>query len=206
MDCDLALFDVAVSMLTYPATWYLNAGELPQRTSHSAHPSLVPFQNFETADGWIVVACAKEKFWQRLCEVIDRPDLREDPRFRTFAGRRRHAAELLPTLEASFRQRPTAAWVRAIGAAGVPCGPIAGVPEALADRQTEARGLVVDTDHPRFGRLRTPATAIRVGTPRERHRRAPQRSEDADAILGEVLRYDRRRIRELATAGAFGAV
>ena len=114
MDCDLALFDVAVSMLTYPATWYLNAGELPQRTSHSAHPSLVPFQNFETADGWIVVACAKEKFWQRLCEVIDRPDLREDPRFRTFAGRRRHAAELLPTLEASFRQRPTAAWVRVV--------------------------------------------------------------------------------------------
>ena len=66
MDCDVSLYDTAIGMLTYPATWHLNAGFQPARTRHSAHPSLVPFQAFEAKDGWIVVGCAKEKFWQRL--------------------------------------------------------------------------------------------------------------------------------------------
>ncbi|HEX9766680.1 MAG TPA: CoA transferase, partial [Nitriliruptorales bacterium] len=88
MDCDVSLFDVAVSMLTYPATWHLNGGFEPERLSRSAHPSLVPFQNFATADGWIVVGCAKEKFWHRLCQAIERPDLMGDPRFATFDDRR----------------------------------------------------------------------------------------------------------------------
>ena len=71
-DCDLSLYDTAVSLLNYPATWYLNRGWVPQRTRNSAHPSLVPFQNFEAEDGWMVVGCAKEKFWRRLTRG-DRP-------------------------------------------------------------------------------------------------------------------------------------
>ncbi|WP_238489455.1 CaiB/BaiF CoA transferase family protein [Actinoplanes flavus] len=71
MDCDLSLFDTAVGMLTYPATWHLNAGFEPARTRHSAHPSLVPFQLFPSADGWVVVGCAKEKFWHRLVAVLE---------------------------------------------------------------------------------------------------------------------------------------
>ena len=66
MDCDLSLFDTALAMLTYPAAWHLNGDFVPARTHHSAHPSLVPFQAFETRDGWIVVGCPKEKFWLRL--------------------------------------------------------------------------------------------------------------------------------------------
>jgi crotonobetainyl-CoA:carnitine CoA-transferase CaiB-like acyl-CoA transferase len=71
MDCDLSLFDVAISLLTYVGTWHLNRGFEPVRTAHSAHPSLVPFQNFQTSDGWIVVGCAKEKFWRRLVGRVD---------------------------------------------------------------------------------------------------------------------------------------
>ncbi len=63
MDCDVSLYDTAVTMLTYPATWHLNAGFEPVRTRHSAHPSLVPFQAFEAQDAWMIVGCAKEKFW-----------------------------------------------------------------------------------------------------------------------------------------------
>ncbi|MGH2849246.1 MAG: CaiB/BaiF CoA transferase family protein, partial [Solirubrobacteraceae bacterium] len=99
-DCDVSLFETALSLLTYPATWALSAGFEPVRTRHSAHPSVVPFQNFRTADGWIVVACPKEKFWRRLAEVLGRPDLATDERFATMADRREHAAELLEILDA----------------------------------------------------------------------------------------------------------
>ena len=88
MDCDVSLYDTAIGLLTYPATWHLNAGFTPVRTRHSAHPSLVPFQAFEAADGWLVVGCAKEKFWQRLAVVHRAPGAgRADPRFATFADR-----------------------------------------------------------------------------------------------------------------------
>ena len=73
MDCDVSLFDTAISMLTYPAIWNLNGEFEPKRTHHSAHPSLVPFQAFQASDGWIVVACPKEKFWQRLTVAVEPP-------------------------------------------------------------------------------------------------------------------------------------
>src|SRR5690606_38912555 len=87
MDADVSLFDTALSMLTYLATWHLTAGFTPERHAQSAHPSLVPFQAFEAADGWLVIACAKEKFWTRLTAVVGRPELASDPRFNSFEHR-----------------------------------------------------------------------------------------------------------------------
>src|SRR5690606_11709107 len=106
MDCDVSLYDTAITMLTYPATWHLNKGYTPARTRHSAHPSLVPFQAFQAKDGWLVVGCAKEKFWARLAEVVGHPEWAEpDSPYATFAGRQRHSEELLAKLEEIFRQR-----------------------------------------------------------------------------------------------------
>jgi crotonobetainyl-CoA:carnitine CoA-transferase CaiB-like acyl-CoA transferase len=122
MDCDLSLFDTAVSLLTYLGTWHLTGGFVPRRMALSAHPSLVPFQNFRTADGWIVVGCAKEKFWRRLTEVIDRPTLADDPRFRDFAARRAHADALLEILGQAFARETSAHWIGCLTRAGVPCG------------------------------------------------------------------------------------
>lgn len=204
MDCDVSLFDVAISMLTYPATWHLNAGFEPERFTRSAHPSLVPFQNFPTADGWIVVGCAKEKFWQRLAEAIGAPELTEDPRFKDFEARRTNRAQLIPLLDVAFLTRTSEEWIKLLTAAVVPCGPVNTVAQALADPQTHARGLIVETDHPRFGTVRQPASPVRVGDDPVPHRRAPFRNEDADHVLRELLRYDAERIAALAQAGAFG--
>ncbi len=204
MDCDLSLFDTALAMLTYPATWHLNGDFVPARTHHSAHPSLVPFQAFETRDAWIVVGCPKEKFWLRLVDVVGLPELADDPRFATFAERRLHADELLPTLETVFRTRTAVEWLDVLGRAGVPCSPVNSVPEALEDPQTAARGMIVETEHPRFGTVRQLRSPVRVGTAGAEYVRAPRRGEHRDQVLRDVLGYDAARIAELRTGGAFG--
>jgi crotonobetainyl-CoA:carnitine CoA-transferase CaiB-like acyl-CoA transferase len=206
MDCDLSLFDVGLSLLAYLATWHLNGGYMPARTAHSAHPSLVPFQNFETADGWIVVGCAKEKFWQRLTEVVGRPDLGSDDRFRDFAARRAHADQLLPLLTSIFRTASSAHWLAKLSEAGIPSGPIRGVEEAIAEPHAAARGMFIETEHERFGTVKHIATAARVGERPTHYRRAPRRNENAREILEGLLRYDDERIASLRAQGAFGHV
>lgn len=205
MDCDVSLFDTALSLLSYPATWHLTRGFTPVRTSRSAHPSLVPFQNFPTSDGWIVVACAKEKFWRKLTEVIGRPELAFDRRFEDFASRYEHGDELLAILEEVFLTRDTAHWLEALAAADVPSGPVNSVAAALAGPQVTARGMIVETDHPRFGTVRQVASPVRTGPPRSMHRRGPRRHEDAGYVLHELLGYPPGGITELRRAGAFGA-
>ncbi len=204
MDCDVSLFDTAISMLTYPAVWHLNGGFEPVRTRHSAHPSLVPFQNFQAADGWMVVGCAKEKFWQRLAAAIGQPELATDERFATFDDRRRNAADVIAILEDAFQQNTVEHWLDVLTDAGVPCSPINSVGEALQDPHTQARQMVATTTHPRFGEVRQPVSPVRVGPMRTDHRRAPLRNEDAPYVLGEMLGYDDARIAQLADAGAFG--
>jgi crotonobetainyl-CoA:carnitine CoA-transferase CaiB-like acyl-CoA transferase len=203
-DADISLYDTALTLLTYPATWYLNAGFTPRRTRHSAHPSLVPFQLFQASDGWVVVGCAKEKFWRRLTDVLARPELATDPRFATFADRQRHARELVEILDGEFRSRTVQDWLADLYAAGVPCGPIHDVPAALADPQTTARDLVVSTEHPRYGTVRQLASPVRVGAEPPVYRRAPRRNEDFDHVLRDLLGYPHEEIERLAAAGAFG--
>ena len=192
-------------MLTYPAAWALNGDFVPERTHHSAHPSIVPFQAFETNDGWLVVACPKEKFWQRLVEALGMPELASEPRFRGFVARREHKDEILTLLGDAFHQRGTAEWIKLLTAAQVPCGPVNTVAEALVDPQTEARRMVATTEHPRFGEVRQVVSAVRVGEEPATHRRAPRRHEDASAVLGDLLGYSEEQQTQLASDGAFGA-
>jgi crotonobetainyl-CoA:carnitine CoA-transferase CaiB-like acyl-CoA transferase len=203
-DCDVSLFDTALSMLTYPAIWQLNGDFVPSRTHHSAHPSLVPFQAFPAADGWIVVACPKEKFWQRLTGVLGRPELATDPRYLSFADRRAHAAELVGELESIFVRRTAEAWLADLRAAGVPCGPVNTVAQALQDEHTVARGLIVETEHPRFGTVRQVRSPVRVGADPPTYLRGPQRGEHTDLVLSELLGYQDQQIGTLAARGAFG--
>lgn len=205
-DCDISLFETALHELAYIATWAATGGYSPRRMPESAHPSIVPFQVFATADGWIVVACAKQKFWERLCHAIGRDDLLEDERFADFAGRDRYRDALLPILREEFRTRTEAQWLELLGEAGVPHGPVNDVDGALDDVQTQARDSLVEIDHPRFGAVRQVASPLRVaeeeGRPLER---APLRGEHTERVLTELCGYEPGRIAELRDAGAFGA-
>jgi crotonobetainyl-CoA:carnitine CoA-transferase CaiB-like acyl-CoA transferase len=206
MDCDVSLFDTAISMLSYPGVWYLNRGLEPARMHHSAHPSIVPFQVFQAADGWLVVACPKQKFWERLTEVIERPDLAEDPRFRQLSDRQQHADALIAILAVIFLTRTVAEWMPPLRAAGVPSGEVQSVAAALDDPQTLAREMIVEAEHPRFGTVRTLASPVRVGTERLVATRAPRFGEHTDAIVRSLLGYDDARLDAARAGGAFGPV
>ena len=207
MDCDVSLYDTAMGMLTYPATWHLNAGFTPVRTRHSAHPSLVPFQAFQASDGWLVVGCAKEKFWARLAEVVGHPEWAQpDSPYGTFAGRQRNSVELLAKLEEIFQQRTVDEWLSVLYPASIPCGPINDVPAALREEHTLARNLIVETEHPRFGTVTQVASPVRVGNEPPTYRRAPLRNEDFDLVVRDILGLDEERVGELKKQGAFGAV
>ena len=204
MDCDLSLYDAAIGMLTYPGVWHMNAGFTPVRTHHSAHPSLVPFQAFEASDGWLIVGCAKEKFWQRLTEVVGKPEWATDPRFITFAERQKNASVLLPMLEDIIRQRTVDEWLSVLYPASIPCGPINNVAQAMLEPHTIARNLIIETEHPRYGTLKNLASPVKVGNEAVTHRRAPQRNENFDEVMSGLLNYSPEKIASLNDAGAFG--
>ena len=204
-DCDISLFETALAELCYVGTWTASRDYEPPRRTNSGHPSIVPFQNFRTADGWIVIACAKQKFWLRLCDAIGHPELREDPRFSEFADRDRNRDQLLEILDAALARRNTADWVAVLTEAGVPNARVNSVSEALRDPQVEAREAVVEFEHPRLGRVRELATPLRVGPEPGPVRPAPARGEQTDQILGELCGYGAERIAELHRAGTFGA-
>ena len=200
-DCDISLFDTAISMLTYSATWSLNGDFEPRRTCHSAHPSLVPFQAFEALDRWIVVACPKEKFWRRLCEAIGRDDIVDDPRFDSFQARYANADELVGILDRVFRGHTAADWLERLKAAGVPCGPVNSVEEALEGPQAKVRNMVIVTSHPRFGEVKQFASPVKVGAGPVDYKRAPFLNEDAHYILADLLGYSLEQIEILEDTG-----
>lgn len=206
MDCDVSLYDTAIGLLTYPAVWHLNAGFTPVRTRHSAHPSLVPFQAFEAKDGWLVVGCAKEKFWARLAALVGHPEWAGlGSPYATFADRQRRGPELLALLEDIFRDKTVQDWLDLLVEAAIPCARINDVAAALRDEHAIARGMRVTTEHPRFGTVDQLASPVRVGAEPPTYRRAPRRNEDFDHVLREIAGYDERQVAQAGAAGAFGA-
>ena len=203
-DCDISLFETALHELIYVGTWSATKGYTPPRRRKSAHPSIVPFQNFATADGWIVVACPKPKFWESFCAAIGRPDLAEDEHFADFAARDRNRDELAPILDAALAAQTTAHWLELFAAAGVPSAPVNDVAAALEDPQARARGDVVELEHPNLGAVRQVASPLRLSGGEPPLRRAPFRGEHTEQVLVELCGYERERVRRLAETGVFG--
>ncbi|MBV9826574.1 MAG: CoA transferase [Alphaproteobacteria bacterium] len=160
-DIDTSLFDVALHQLSYPAVWYLNSGEIPQRLSRSAHPSLAPVQTFRTKDGWLFVMCMKDSFWEKLLEVLDAHELRHDPRFSTQAARRENRMALTAVLDDVFIGRATAEWLAILGGR-VPVAPVYDMAHAFENPFVRETGMVRTVAHPRNPTFRALANPIRV--------------------------------------------
>ena len=161
---DLSLLDCQAHLLTYVAQAHWCTGDVPARVG-SGHTSVVPYQAFATADGWIVVAVFVERFWVGLCEALGLPDLARDSRFASNAARVAHRDALVPPLEAAFRRDTTARWAERLRAAGVPSGPLQDVSQVVRDRRLLARDVVTAVEHADLGTLPALGSVFRTQPP-----------------------------------------
>jgi crotonobetainyl-CoA:carnitine CoA-transferase CaiB-like acyl-CoA transferase len=166
-DVDLSLYETALALLTYMGTWTASRGWTPQRIADSSHQTVIPFQAFPAADGLLVVACAKEALWRKLCAALGEPELADDERFNSFAARRDNRVAVVARLKELFGRRTVREWIEVLTDAGVPCSPVNDVASALADPQAEARGAVVEYEHPTLGAVRTVASPFGPDLTRE---------------------------------------
>ncbi|UXC35326.1 CaiB/BaiF CoA transferase family protein [Cupriavidus gilardii] len=198
---DMALLDVQVAMLANMNTNYLASGVAPKRWGN-AHPNIVPYQTFQAADGWIIVAVGNDGQFRKFVEAGGRPELSADPRFATNPQRVANRDTLVPMLAEMVRPRTRAQWIADLEAAGVPCGPINTLDDVFEDAQVKARGLRVDLPHPSAGEVKLVGSPIKMSaTPPQAVRHPPLLGEHTDAVLGEMLGYTPERIAELRAKG-----
>ena len=193
-DVDVSLFDVALHQLSYPATWYLNQGHRTERLERSAHPSTVPCQVYRTADGWIMVMCMLEKFWQTFIAGIGSPAWAGEARFADFAARRASRLELTPLVDAVLSTRTTAQWME-VFAGRIPVAPVLDIASALDNPYVERVGMVQTIDHPQ-GPQRVLRNPVKLDGQRLAGSACPPLNADARELL-EELGYDAAAIVRL---------
>ena len=200
---DVAMLDALVSLLTYDGLHHLNTGD-PVTRQGTAHAYMVPWQAFETQDGYVVVAAREEKFWQRLCDAIERPDLKDDPRSADNRARLANREYVVPILEAEFRQRTRAEWVDLLEKYDIPAAPVNDIGEVFTDPQVQARGQVRSYDHPTLGEIRCQASPMQFDDWTFPNESAPVLGQHTAKVLIDRLGYDESGVARLATAGAVG--
>ena len=195
---DVALLDSTLNLLINVGTGYLNAGVEPTRFGN-AHPTVVPYQLFDTADGSFALAVGNDRMFIDLCEkIIDRPALARDPRFVTSHQRALHREPLLAELAAILQTRSSRHWLDACLAADVPAGPVKTVSEALNSPSVVERGLIQRLEHPELGEVALVGPAHGLAAQKDARPKAPPLlGEDTRDVLSRVLGLDDRQINSL---------
>jgi crotonobetainyl-CoA:carnitine CoA-transferase CaiB-like acyl-CoA transferase len=198
---DAALLDVQIACLANQAMNFLASGAAPRRMGN-AHPNIVPYQDFPTADGWMILAVGNDGQFGKLAEACGHAEWTTDPRFATNAARVANREELIPMLCDSTRQRTTADWVAALESLAVPCGPINDLAGVFADPQVQHRGIRVDLPHPQAGSAPGVASPLRLSaTPVEYRNAPPLLGEHTDAVLRSLLCLDDATLAALERSG-----
>jgi crotonobetainyl-CoA:carnitine CoA-transferase CaiB-like acyl-CoA transferase len=198
---DTSLYDAALAMSVWETSELWATGQAPARLG-SAHRINAPYEAFPTRDGYLTIGANNDRLWQRLCAVLDRPDLLADPRFATNTDRVRNRASLAGELARSLSEKDTQEWVDRLLAAGVPAGPIRNYAESCADPHTLAREMVVELDHPTEGKVRSLGIPVKLSDTAGTIRHAPPRlGEHTDEIL-RAAGYSDAQIEALRAEGA----
>lgn len=194
---DLALLDVQVACLANQDLNFLTTGIAPKRMGN-AHPNIVPYQDFPTADGDMIIAVGNDSQFRNLCQALGHAEWGKDPRFATNSSRVAHRNELIELLRAETQRRTTQEWIAVLETAGVPCGPINDLQGVFADPQVVARGLRIDLPHPEAGSAPSVANPIRLSVSPVTYRSAPPLlGQHTDDILRRLLRLSMPEIAEL---------
>ncbi|WP_236236254.1 CaiB/BaiF CoA transferase family protein [Pseudomonas faucium] len=198
---DMALLDVQVACLANQAMNYLTTGNSPRRLGN-AHPNIVPYQDFPTADGDFILTVGNDGQFRKFAEVAGQPQWADDPRFATNKQRVANRTELIPLIRQATVFKTTAEWVQQLEAAGVPCGPINDLAQMFQDPQVLARGLAVTLPHALAGSVPQVASPIRLSeTPVEYRHAPPLLGEHTEVVLADVLGLDAGSLQRLRDAG-----
>lgn len=199
---EMALYDCGLMITAYYGMEALLLGH-DQAKFGNAHPSIVPYGVFDAADGPLVITVGNNPQFQRFCtEVIERPDLAADERFATNMGRSQNRHDLLPELRAELARRPRDLLLERLRAAGIPCGEVLGLLEALQSRRTAEAGLLADMPNPETGHVQVLAPPYRMDGERLPVRMAPPLlSQDTERVLGDLLGLDAQAIAALRQGG-----
>lgn len=196
---DMALFDSQLAMLANVGSSCLVSGEEPKRFGNS-HPSVVPYQTFETADGGIVIAVGNDHQFGILCrDLLGRSDLVSDPRFATNAARVENRELLIPLLKPLIAAHPSDWWLANLKQAKVPCGAVRPMTAALAAPETIARSMVQSVVHARAGTVPLIGSPLKLeGTPVVSPQAPPMLGEHSREVLSELLGYSEEQIARAA--------
>ena len=198
---EAALLDTIVGWLINANLYYLITGENQPRTGN-AHALVVPYQEFQAADLPMIITAGNDRLFAALCATIDRPDLPEDPRFRTNSDRIANRAELAMLIEAELARKPAAEWAELLEAAGVPSAPINTMAEVFADPHVLARQMLVEVEHATLGSIQLPGVPMKFSATDAAVRSAPPvLGQHTREVLRERCNMDDAAIDELAAAG-----
>ncbi len=201
---DMALLDSQVAVLANQALNYLVGGKAPTRLGN-AHPNIVPYQTFQTRDGYIIMAVGTDRQFKEFCAIIGVPELSDDQRFRTNRGRVENRDRLIPLLVPPMKARTTAGWIAAFEAAAVPCGPINTIDQVFADPQVKARDLQIELAREDGTKIPGVANPIRFSeTPVAYAVAPPKLGEGTDRVLSDVLGLAPDDLARLRASGAIG--
>lgn len=198
---DMALLDVQVACLANQAMNYLTTGAAPRRLGN-AHPNIVPYQDFPTADGDFILTVGNDNQFRRFAAVAGQPQWADDPRFATNAARVANRALLIPLIRQATVFKTTAEWVEVLEQAGVPCGPINDLAQVFADPQVLARELAISLPHALAGSVPQVASPLRLSeTPVEYRRAPPLLGEHTEEVLARLLGMSTAQVAQLRATG-----
>ncbi|HBO89263.1 MAG TPA: CoA transferase [Acidobacteria bacterium] len=200
---DTSLVDAGVALSVWEATEYFSSGQIPTPLG-SAHRMSAPYQAIQCADGFITLGAANDRLFNRLCNVLEHPEWLEQPNYASDTARVKNRLALATAIEAITSKRPCQHWLELFEQNEIPCGPINDYAEVARDPHLRSREMIVETDHPTFGKIKTLGSPIKFSeTPTQPNRPAPLLGEHTNEVLREHG-YNAKQIAKLQRDGVLG--
>jgi len=194
----ISMLEAVAALLTFNASIFYATGNSPVRRGNE-HPTIVPYETFEAADGWINLGVANDDLWQRFCRAAKRPELSTDPRFAKASDRVRNRETLVPIVKAIVKERSRDEWLALLDKAGVPSGAIRSVGEVCESEVLKARNMIAEMQHPTAGLVRGIKSAMHLSaTPLDAYAPPPRLGEHTREILTGILGYSAKDFDRLA--------
>lgn len=193
---DVGMLDCQVAVLENAIARYVTSGIVPKPLGNR-HPSITPFASFTAKDGHIIVGAGNDRLWQKLCNLLERPDLLTDPRFLDNAARTANVKELSAILDSIFIHKTISQWLDELEAAGLPCAPINTIDKVVNDPHIAARNMIIEVEHPVAGKLKMAGAPVKMSAaPTIASSPAPLLGQHTAAIMKDLLGWDEAKTRK----------